>query len=72
MLILTRKPEQKINIISATGEHIGSITIVNVKGDRVVVGLDGPATTKFLRAECERHAPKVVADSPARQHVSGP
>ena len=46
MLVLSRKPGEKVFI----GENI-SITIVEVKGNRVRVGIDAPGSVPILRAE---------------------
>jgi carbon storage regulator len=46
MLVLTRQPNEKISI----GEDI-EVTIVDVRGDRVRVGIRAPRATQILRGE---------------------
>lgn len=46
MLVLTRKPGQGIMI----GDDV-RITLVEVKGDTVRIGIDAPRTTKVYRQE---------------------
>jgi carbon storage regulator len=46
MLVLSRKPGEKVFI----GDKI-TITIVEVKGNRVRVGIDAPDSVPILRAE---------------------
>ena len=46
MLILTRKTEQQIKI----GEDI-TLTIIEVKGDQVKIGVEAPKTVKVYRKE---------------------
>ena len=46
MLILTRKTEQQIKI----GEDI-TLTIIEVKGDQVKIGVEAPKTVKVHRKE---------------------
>ena len=46
MLVLTRKPEESIVI---NGNII--VTILNVEGDRVSVGINAPKDVKIFRSE---------------------
>lgn len=46
MLILTRKTEQQIKI----GEDI-TLTIIEVKGDQVRIGVEAPKSVKVFRQE---------------------
>lgn len=46
MLVLTRKPDQKIQI----GDNI-CITIVRVKGQSVRIGIDAPKEVRVMRTE---------------------
>ena len=46
MLVLSRKPDQKISI----GSQI-VLTIVSVKGNRVTLGIDAPRSVQIQRSE---------------------
>ncbi len=46
MLILTRKTEQQIKI----GEDI-TLTIIDIKGDQVKIGVEAPQNVKVFRQE---------------------
>ena len=46
MLVLTRKPGEKIFI----GDHV-SLTVVEVKGDSVRIAVDAPREVKIYRGE---------------------
>ena len=46
MLVLTRKPGEKIHI----GANI-TIIVVNVKGNKIRLGIDAPKEVAVLRAE---------------------
>jgi carbon storage regulator len=46
MLVLSRKPGEQIYI----GSHI-TITVVEVKGNRVRIGIEAPSNVTVLRAE---------------------
>jgi carbon storage regulator len=46
MLVLTRKPGEKINI----GSNI-TITVVEVKGNKIRLGIDAPDDVSIFRAE---------------------
>jgi carbon storage regulator CsrA len=46
MLVLSRKPGQKIVIEGGI-----TITVVEVKGNQVRIGIDAPADIRILRAE---------------------
>ena len=46
MLVLTRKPGEKIFI----GDNV-SLTVVEVKGDRVRIAVDAPRDVKIYRGE---------------------
>jgi carbon storage regulator len=46
MLVLSRKPGEQIYI----GNHI-TITVVEIKGNRVRIGIDAPESVPVLRAE---------------------
>ncbi len=46
MLVLSRKPGEQIYI----GNHI-TITVVEIKGNRIRIGIDAPESVPVLRAE---------------------
>jgi carbon storage regulator len=46
MLVLSRKPGEQVYI----GNHI-TITVVEIKGNRVRLGIDAPSDVTVLRAE---------------------
>lgn len=48
MLVLSRHPNQKLCI----GDNI-VVTIVDVRGDRVRIGIDAPKEIPVHRAECK-------------------
>ncbi len=50
ILVLTRHLDERIIIRTPGGEQI-VITINDVRGDRVKVGLDAPASVKIIRGE---------------------
>ena len=64
MLVLSRMPGEKVVV----GNDI-TITVVEVKGNRVRVGIDAPDQVRILRAEiaCWQDAPagSDMADEPA-------
>lgn len=55
MLVLSRKPGQKIHI----GDNI-TITIVEIQGNRVRLALEAPNDVRILRAELTPEVPPVV------------
>ncbi len=72
MLVLSRKVGETIDVLSVKGELLARVAIVRVNGNRVVLGLDGQPTIKFLRSEIERHPSARVADGAARRRTSAP
>lgn len=50
MLILSRKPGEQLIL----GENI-VVTVAEVRGNRVKIGIDAPKETKVRRAEIEPH-----------------
>jgi len=46
MLVLSRKPGEQVYI----GNHI-TITVVEIKGNRIRIGIDAPENIPVLRAE---------------------
>lgn len=55
MLVLTRKLQQQIQI----GDHV-TITILQVKGGQVRIGIEAPKNVRIVRSELER-----FSDEPA-------
>jgi carbon storage regulator len=63
MLILTRKPEEKIVI----GDNI-VVSVIEIRGDQVRLGVDAPKTVKVYRQEVYdaiREENKAAAESKA-------
>ncbi len=71
MLVLTRKPEEKIYV----GNDI-VITIVQVKGDRVRLGIEAPKNVRVLREEVanaiQKEQAQPSADAAAAINADGP
>jgi carbon storage regulator len=66
MLVLTRKIDQKIQI----GNDI-TITVIQVKGRYVRLGIEAPTHVRILRSELtQTHAPESV-ELPHGSHPSG-
>ena len=65
MLVLTRKPGEKVYV----GKHI-SLTVLEIKGNRIRIGIDAPAEIPVVRAELgdslARLAPLNKAEAPNR------
>lgn len=55
MLVLSRKPGQKIEIDSEI-----VITVVEVKGKRVTLGIDAPQHVRIRRCEIPEQKPLVI------------
>lgn len=55
MLVISRKPGEKLFI----GDEI-VVTVLEVKGNRVRLGIDAPADVPLLRSEL--HSPATVED----------
>lgn len=51
MLVLSRKPKQKIRV---NGNIV--ITVVSVEGDKVRIGIDAPKRVSIVRTELEPKA----------------
>jgi carbon storage regulator len=67
MLILTRKVGQAILI----GPDV-AVTVLNVRGDRVKLGIDAPALIEILREEIATQVHEAnIAASSASRHLSG-
>lgn len=65
MLILTRRPGERLRIVTDAGEHIW-VTILGGRGNQIRVGIDAPKTVKVMRDEIlppeeRRAAPPVDA-----------
>lgn len=58
MLVLTRQKNESIIL----GEDI-RITIIDIEGDRVRVGIDAPKTLKIMRAELLEETRRVNAEA---------
>ena len=57
MLVLSRKPNQKIDI----GPDI-TLTVVEIRGDKVRIGIEAPANTPVFRREIFDEIMKSVDD----------
>lgn len=62
MLVLTRRPGEKIYV----GNNI-TVTVVEIKGNRVRVGIEAPDSVPILRAELNEFA---AADTVERAEKS--
>lgn len=51
MLVLSRKPGEQIRV----GDNI-TITVVEVRGNRVKIGIEAPRSVGVVRSELEFHA----------------
>jgi carbon storage regulator len=60
MLVLSRKPNQTIHI----GDDI-VVVLLDVRGNRVCLGIDAPAQVAIRRGELEPHAQIAVRDDQA-------
>lgn len=58
MLVLTRKPDQQIQI----GSNI-KITVVRVKGQSVRIGIEAPTTVRVVRTELMHNQPEAHTQS---------
>ena len=63
MLVLTRKPGEKIFI----GDNV-SLTVVEVKGDSVRIAVDAPREVKIYRGEIYE---AIIAENKAASHCRG-
>lgn len=66
MLVLTRKKNEQILI----GDSI-TITVVEVQGGRIKLGIDAPNSCRILRAELPASTADDSSSEPAAQDVSG-
>lgn len=51
MLVLTRKRGERV--VVSFGERRAVVTLVEVRGDKVRIGFDGPHDVKFWRQEIQ-------------------
>lgn len=58
MLVLTRKVGERIVV----GDYI-YITVLEVRGNRIRIGLEAPADVLILREEIVAHDPRMVDDT---------
>lgn len=66
MLVLTRKIDQKIQI----GDDI-TITVIQVKGRYVRLGIDAPTQVRILRSELTRSDAPAGVEEPHETHSNG-
>ena len=59
MLVLTRKPGEKIHV----GDNI-TITVTEVKGNKVRIGIDAPEEVSIFRAELSGFLERFGVESP--------
>lgn len=77
MLVLSRKKNERIRI-SRGGELLAVLTTVELRGDKVRIGLEGPNDVVFLRDELTDEPPSgkshdpAVPDGPGAASVSDP
>lgn len=60
MLVLTRKTGEKISL----GDNV-VVTVVQVKGNRVRLGIEAPSDTHILRAELPKFLDVELPEPPA-------
>lgn len=67
MLVLTRRTNEKIRI----GDNV-ILTILEVRGDQVRLGIEAPRTVGVHREEVwvELQAQNIAAASPSKEHVA--
>lgn len=58
MLVLTRKAGEKVVI----GDSI-EVTVLEVRGNQVRVGIQAPESVKIVRAELKQHVPNVSTET---------
>lgn len=51
MLVVTRRMEEIVDVMDPTGEHLGFVKVINIKGDRVRLGLSFPRDFAVHRRE---------------------
>jgi carbon storage regulator len=66
MLVLTRKIDQKIQI----GSEI-TITVIQVKGRYVRLGIDAPTHVRILRSELTQTGGSPIVEEPHETHAPG-
>ena len=58
MLVLTRKPQERVHV----GNNI-TLTIVSVKGNAVRIGIDAPQDVRILRGEIAEREAKPASET---------
>jgi len=68
MLVLTRRPGEMLHI----GPSI-TVTVVEVRGNRIRLGIQAPEDVTVLRAELNKSSPSAFAakDAPSRSEAAG-
>ena len=61
MLVLNRKPTQRIHI----GDSV-VVTVLEIRGNKVAIGIDAPKEIHVLRAELANSIPEQAANSVPR------
>lgn len=62
MLVLTRNKNEKIIVTTKSGDVI-TVLLVDIRGDKVRIGIDAPLTATIHRAEVQE-----VIDREAKSH----
>lgn len=66
MLVLTRKPGETILIDGGI-----VLKVISVRGNRVQLGIDAPATVRIERAELARDGDRSPREEPVRPATAG-
>jgi sRNA-binding carbon storage regulator CsrA len=64
MLLLERKRNEKVKVVSPSGEHC-FVQVIRDKGDKVVLGFQFPKDYKILRDELEPHGAPIDSSAKA-------
>ncbi len=51
MLVLSRKLNERIELLDEHGNLLGSVAVVKIQGNRIALGITAPAKVKVLRSE---------------------
>ena len=57
MLVLTRSQNDGKTVIIKNGDAVIEVSIVGVRGDRVILGFDAPDEVKIIRLEICKNPP---------------